>query len=251
MGALQRFENQLEQMISGVFARAFRSAVQPVEIAVRAPARGRQLRPDPQPRPPPGAQRLPRRAVRRRPRAARAPTARSRSPRAGRDAPRARRTSSPTSSPGRSSIDLRDQRRPRPPAASGCAARRSPGQPRPAATPRDTAVRRATRDPRAQRGAAPARAARHRHRPRQRRRPAHQRPRGLPQAHRDPGRGRPGRRQPDPRITVLDLGSTNGMSVNGKRVEQATLADGATMRIGNTTMSLRRSRRGRAETCRS
>ena len=42
-----------------------------------------------------------------------------------------------------------------------------------------------------------------------------------------------------PRITVLDLGSTNGVSVNGKRVEQATLADGATIRIGNTTMSLR------------
>ena len=41
-----------------------------------------------------------------------------------------------------------------------------------------------------------------------------------------------------PRITVLDLGSTNGVSVNGRRVEQATLADGATIRIGNTTMSL-------------
>lgn len=33
MGALQNFENKLEQMISGVFARAFRSAVQPVEIS--------------------------------------------------------------------------------------------------------------------------------------------------------------------------------------------------------------------------
>ena len=43
----------------------------------------------------------------------------------------------------------------------------------------------------------------------------------------------------DPRITVHDLGSTNGMSVNGRRVEKATLADGATIRIGNTTMSLR------------
>jgi pSer/pThr/pTyr-binding forkhead associated (FHA) protein len=29
------------------------------------------------------------------------------------------------------------------------------------------------------------------------------------------------------------------VSVNGKRVEQAVLADGATIRIGNTTMSLR------------
>jgi hypothetical protein len=43
----------------------------------------------------------------------------------------------------------------------------------------------------------------------------------------------------EPRISVHDLGSTNGMSVNGKRVEKATLADGATIRIGNTTMSLR------------
>ena len=33
MNALNRFERRLEQMISGVFARAFRSAVQPVEIA--------------------------------------------------------------------------------------------------------------------------------------------------------------------------------------------------------------------------
>lgn len=33
MGRLQRFENRLEQVISGAFARAFRSAVEPVEIA--------------------------------------------------------------------------------------------------------------------------------------------------------------------------------------------------------------------------
>ncbi len=33
MGGLQRFEQRLEQAISGAFARAFRSAVQPVEIA--------------------------------------------------------------------------------------------------------------------------------------------------------------------------------------------------------------------------
>lgn len=33
MGGLQRFEQRLENMISGAFARAFRSAVQPVEIA--------------------------------------------------------------------------------------------------------------------------------------------------------------------------------------------------------------------------
>ena len=33
MGGLQKFEQKLESMISGAFARAFRSAVQPVEIA--------------------------------------------------------------------------------------------------------------------------------------------------------------------------------------------------------------------------
>lgn len=33
MGGLQRFEQRLEEMISGAFARAFRSAVQPVEIS--------------------------------------------------------------------------------------------------------------------------------------------------------------------------------------------------------------------------
>jgi hypothetical protein len=33
VGGLQRLENRLEQMVSGVFARTFRSAVQPVEIA--------------------------------------------------------------------------------------------------------------------------------------------------------------------------------------------------------------------------
>ena len=33
MGVLQRFEQKLESVVSGVFAKAFRSAVQPVEIA--------------------------------------------------------------------------------------------------------------------------------------------------------------------------------------------------------------------------
>ncbi len=33
MSGLQRFEQKLEQVVSGVFAKAFRSAVQPVEIA--------------------------------------------------------------------------------------------------------------------------------------------------------------------------------------------------------------------------
>lgn len=42
-----------------------------------------------------------------------------------------------------------------------------------------------------------------------------------------------------PRVSVADLGSTNGMVVDGRRVQQATLSDGSTIRIGNTTLTLR------------
>lgn len=42
-----------------------------------------------------------------------------------------------------------------------------------------------------------------------------------------------------PRVSVHDLGSTNGVLVNGRRTEQATLSDGAEIRIGNTTMTLK------------
>lgn len=42
-----------------------------------------------------------------------------------------------------------------------------------------------------------------------------------------------------PEVSVIDLGSTNGMFVNGQRVQQATLDDGAEVRIGNTTMTVR------------
>jgi pSer/pThr/pTyr-binding forkhead associated (FHA) protein len=38
---------------------------------------------------------------------------------------------------------------------------------------------------------------------------------------------------------VVDLGSTNGMLVNGNKVQQATLDDGGTIKIGNTTMTVR------------
>jgi hypothetical protein len=40
-----------------------------------------------------------------------------------------------------------------------------------------------------------------------------------------------------PRVTVHDLGSTNGVLVNGRRVEDATLTDGAEIRMGNTTLT--------------
>src|SRR3954466_2320368 len=43
---------------------------------------------------------------------------------------------------------------------------------------------------------------------------------------------------PSPQVSVVDLGSTNGMLVNGQRVSHATLADGANVKIGNTTMTI-------------
>lgn len=42
-----------------------------------------------------------------------------------------------------------------------------------------------------------------------------------------------------PRVSIHDLGSTNGLSVNGRRTESEDLADGAEVRIGNTTLRLR------------
>jgi hypothetical protein len=39
-------------------------------------------------------------------------------------------------------------------------------------------------------------------------------------------------------VSVHDLGSTNGVLVNGKKVQNAVLTDGAVIRIGNTTLSL-------------
>ena len=42
-----------------------------------------------------------------------------------------------------------------------------------------------------------------------------------------------------PAVSVVDLGSTNGMLVNGRRVEQASLLDTDTVKIGNTTMTIR------------
>ena len=42
-----------------------------------------------------------------------------------------------------------------------------------------------------------------------------------------------------PNVSVVDLGSTNGLLVNGNRVKQAPLGDGATVKIGNTTLTVR------------
>ncbi len=41
------------------------------------------------------------------------------------------------------------------------------------------------------------------------------------------------------RVVLVDLGSTNGTLVNGRRTAEAELIDGSTVRIGNTTMTLR------------
>lgn len=45
-----------------------------------------------------------------------------------------------------------------------------------------------------------------------------------------------------PHVSVVDLGSTNGVLVNGHKVQQATLDDGTTIKIGNTTMTIRYAR---------
>ena len=120
MGMLQRFESRLEQVVSGAFARAFRSAVQPVELAAALQREVDNSAPDPRPATVAGAQHLRRRAVGTRLRAAVAlrPDA---DHRARRHAPRARRASSTTSSPDRSRSSS-PSRTTSPPAGSGCAA---------------------------------------------------------------------------------------------------------------------------------
>lgn len=45
--------------------------------------------------------------------------------------------------------------------------------------------------------------------------------------------------QMGPRVSAVDLGSTNGMLVDGRHVEQAPLCDGSTVKIGNTTITVR------------
>jgi len=40
-------------------------------------------------------------------------------------------------------------------------------------------------------------------------------------------------------VTVVDLGSTNGMLVDGHKVQQADLSEGGTIKIGTTTMVVR------------
>jgi pSer/pThr/pTyr-binding forkhead associated (FHA) protein len=44
---------------------------------------------------------------------------------------------------------------------------------------------------------------------------------------------------PVPTVSVVDLGTTNGLVVDGVRVPQAPLVDGSSVRIGNTVMTVR------------
>lgn len=45
-----------------------------------------------------------------------------------------------------------------------------------------------------------------------------------------------------PHLTVVDLGSTNGTIVNGRRVDSAVLGDGATVQLGSTSIVVRLAR---------
>lgn len=47
-----------------------------------------------------------------------------------------------------------------------------------------------------------------------------------------------------PTVTVADLGSTNGTLVDGRRITEAPVDDGATVRIGNTDITVRFVREG-------
>ncbi len=47
------------------------------------------------------------------------------------------------------------------------------------------------------------------------------------------------REEVPPQVEVHDLGSTNGISVDGRKVPRATLHDGSTVKVGNTSIVLR------------
>lgn len=48
-----------------------------------------------------------------------------------------------------------------------------------------------------------------------------------------------GRAEDDPQIEVHDMGSTNGMLVEGRKVPRATMRDGMSVKIGATTLTVR------------
>ena len=233
MGLLQRFEDRLEQMVSGAFAKAFRSAVQPVEVAAALQrevdnsaqilSRNRRLVPNqfhvelsPQ-----DHERL----------APYSSTLSQELTEMLRE--HAQEQSYVFTGPVSIAFDERDDLSTgRFRVRSAALAKVTPVSDR---SVTDTAVRRASVILEVNGMKHPLDPPGHRDRPRQRGRPADQRPRRLPPARRDPRRA-PATRH-GTQVSVVDLGSTNGMLVNGSRVKQAELDDGGTIKIGNTTMT--------------
>ena len=179
VGGLQRFEQRLENMISGAFARAFRSAVQPVEIAAalqrecdnNAQILSRERRMVPNDFHVELSQVDLDRLAPLRHRARR---------RAGRTRSRTTPTRRATSSRARSRSTSRPPRTSRPD-GSGSGRR---AQARVQSNATHTQVRRARAVLEINKTRAPAAAARPGHRPRHRGRRPHQRPRRQPAAHR-------------------------------------------------------------------
>ena len=48
-----------------------------------------------------------------------------------------------------------------------------------------------------------------------------------------------GRGEQEPLIEVHDLGSTNGIRVDGQKVPRATLREGSQVKVGTTTLTVR------------
>ena len=226
MGVLDRFEQRLDRLVNGAFARAFKSEVQPVEIAAALQRECDDRAAIVDPRPHRRAERLHRRARSARPRPPRQ-YARAARRRAGRDGPRARRGAGlPVRRPGAGrasswSSDL-DTGVFRGPTARPLSRRRYPQAARPRSRPATDSQRvqpwRVTARPTARAGhSRPARLPlpqRHDHdRPRRRVRHPDRRPRHL--AHARPDRaGRPA-------AASIDLGSTNGTCVDGRAGPEA------------------------------
>ena len=232
MSGLSQFEHKLEQMISGAFARAFRSAVQPVEISAALQrecdnnaqilSRDRRLVPND------FHVELSQTDLDRL-----APYDTAMAEELVEPARRSTPSSRATSSPARSRSTSRPPRT-SPPAGSGSAAGRRPRSP---ATPPHTQVRPAPARVLEVNGTRhPLQPARPGGRPRHRGRRAHQRPRASAAGTSSSScRRAAGAR----RIEVRDLGSTNGMLVDGHRITHTGVHDGTEVKIGNTTMTVR------------
>ena len=232
MGGLQRFEHKLEQVISGAFAKAFRSAVQPVEIAAalqrecdnNAQILSRERRMVPNDFHVELAQTDLDRLSPYDTTMARDFTEQleDHAEQQGYEFP------GPIRIEFEAADDLTTGRfRIR---SSAQAQVRSP-------TPRAPRHAGDGASSRSRRPAAPAAPARHRRRPRHRGRHPDQRPGHEPPPHRVPGRRV--RRVDARRSGCATSGSTNGMLVDGHRVTSTSVRDGSEVKIGNTTLTVR------------